>query len=112
MNKMISRFVAGCIMFSAAFSTLAQGYPRKPIALIVDTAPGGGHDLVARRLERALSKQLGQSIVVVKRPGSGSLVGTMDALQAPPDGYTLTMGGLSNSRSTHSLSRSPNVMPT
>ncbi|MES2361663.1 MAG: tripartite tricarboxylate transporter substrate binding protein [Pseudomonadota bacterium] len=100
MRKIISALAATCVgaglLLSIASSAMAQAYPSKPITLIVGTAPGGGYDLVARRLERAMSKQLGQSIVVANRPGSGSLVGTMAALQAPPDGYTLTMGGLSN----------------
>ena len=77
-------------------SAVAQTYPSKPITLIVGTAPGGGFDLVARRLEKAMSKHLGQSVVVANRPGSGSLVGTMAVLNAAPDGYTLAMGGLSN----------------
>lgn len=100
MRKIISALASTCVgaglLLGMASSAMAQAYPSKPITLIVGTAPGGGYDLVARRLERAMSKQLGQSMVVANRPGSGSLVGTMAALQAPPDGYTLTMGGLSN----------------
>lgn len=77
-------------------NALAQSYPSKPVTLIVGTAPGGGFDLVARRLEKVLSKNLGQSVVVTNRPGAGSLIGTMAVLTAAPDGYTLGMGGLSN----------------
>ena len=96
MKNTILKIAAASVALGLAFGVVAQGYPNKPINLIVGTAPGGGYDLVARRLEKAMAKNLGQSMVVTNRPGSGSLVGTMAALQAPPDGYTLTMGGLSN----------------
>ncbi len=96
MNKIFRAFLTLLALFGLACGTGAQPYPSKPITLIVGTAPGGGFDLVARRLEKALSKNLGQSVVVANRPGSGSLVGTMAVLNAPPDGYTLVMGGLSN----------------
>ncbi len=96
MKKLLPALVAACGLFGLAISAVAQPYPSKPITLIVGTAPGGGFDLVARRLEKAMSKHLGQSVVVANRPGSGSLVGTMAVLNAAPDGYTLAMGGLSN----------------
>jgi tripartite-type tricarboxylate transporter receptor subunit TctC len=96
MTKIISKVMAACFGLSLALGAMAQDFPTKPITLIVGTGAGGGFDLVARRLAQAMSKNLGQSIVVVNRPGSGSVVGTMAALNAPPDGYTLTMGGLTN----------------
>lgn len=96
MKKILTALLAAGALFIFPFGASAQPYPSKPITLVVGTAPGGGFDLVARRLEKALSKNLGQSVVVTNRPGSGSLVGTMAVLNAPPDGYTLGMGGLSN----------------
>lgn len=88
--------LVACALIGVVPPANAQPYPNKPINLIVGTAPGGGFDLVARRLEKVMSKNLGQSIVVTNRPGAGSLVGTMAVLNAPADGYTLGMGGLSN----------------
>ncbi|MES1977460.1 MAG: tripartite tricarboxylate transporter substrate binding protein [Pseudomonadota bacterium] len=100
MKKIISTLAAVCMStglgLGMASSSMAQAYPTKAVTLIVGTTAGGGYDLVARRLEKAMTKNLGQSIVVVNRPGAGSLVGTMAVLQAPPDGYTLAMGGLAN----------------
>jgi tripartite-type tricarboxylate transporter receptor subunit TctC len=99
MKKIFTAFFTVCALFGLAVvaaDASAQPYPSKSITLIVGTAPGGGFDLVARRLEKAMSKHLGQTMVVANRPGSGSLVGTMAVLNAPPDGYTLAMGGLSN----------------
>ena len=96
MKKIITTVFVACIGLSLAYGVHAQTYPSKPITLVVPTGPGGGFDLVARRLEKVLAKNLGQSVVVINRPGSGSLIGTMAVVNAAPDGYTLMMGGLSN----------------
>jgi tripartite-type tricarboxylate transporter receptor subunit TctC len=74
----------------------AQAYPNRPLRVIVPQPPGGGFDFVARQLAERLGKQLGQSVVVENKTGSGTLVGTEAAAQAAPDGYTLLMGSVSN----------------
>jgi tripartite-type tricarboxylate transporter receptor subunit TctC len=74
----------------------AQSFPSKALRVIVPQPPGGGFDTVARLLADRLSKQMGQSVVVENRPGSGTLVGTDAAAKAAPDGYTLLMGSVSN----------------
>ena len=96
MKKIVSIVLVAYMSLSPAFGAHAQTYPSKPITLVVPTGPGGGFDLVARRLEKVLAKNLGQSVFVMNRPGSGTLVGTMSVINAAPDGYTLMMGGLSN----------------
>ena len=58
--------------------------------------PSGSYDIVGRLLADQLSKRLGQSVVVENRPGAGTIVGTQAVINAPPDGYTLLVGGLSN----------------
>ena len=75
---------------------LAQTYPAKPVKLIVPTAPGGGYDSIGRLLSDKLAAELGQPMVVENRTGSGTVVGTTVAAQAPADGYTLLVGGLAN----------------
>lgn len=74
----------------------AQAYPSRPLRVIVPQPPGGSFDFVARALAERLGKQLGQSVVVENKTGSGTLVGTEAAAQAAPDGYTLLMGSVSN----------------
>ena len=71
-------------------------YPNRPLRVIVPQPPGGGFDYVARALGERLGKQIGQSVVVENKPGSGTLVGTDAAAKADPDGYTLLMGSVSN----------------
>jgi len=67
----------------------AQGYPNKPIRLVVPFPPGGSIDIMARRLAIPLTAKLGQSVVVENRAGAGSIVGGTFVAQAPNDGYTL-----------------------
>ncbi len=84
---------AGLPQLAAAQSS---SFPDKPIRVIVPQPPGGGFDFVARQLAERLAKQIGQSVIVENRPGSGTLVGTDAAARAAPDGYTLLMGSVSN----------------
>jgi tripartite-type tricarboxylate transporter receptor subunit TctC len=74
----------------------AQGYPDRPVKIIVPVGPAGSCDLVGRLLADQLSRRLGQNVVVENRPGAGTIVGTQAVAASPPDGYTLLVGGLSN----------------
>lgn len=70
----------------------AQDYPTRPIRLIVPFAPGGAADLVARAVAPALSKRLGQQVVVENKPGAGATLGADFVAKAPADGYTMLYG--------------------
>ena len=67
----------------------AQGYPSRPVQLLVGFAPGGGTDVMARLLQPGLSERLGQQIVVENRAGASSNIATDLVIHATPDGYTL-----------------------
>ncbi|WP_347880639.1 Bug family tripartite tricarboxylate transporter substrate binding protein [Cupriavidus gilardii] len=82
--------MAGAIGMSMPSAQAA--WPEKPIKLIVPTAAGGAPDIVARLFGDALSKRLGQAIVVENRPGAGGNIGMQALLQAPADGYTIAYG--------------------
>lgn len=69
----------------------AQAWPSKPIRLIIGFPPGGGADGVARPVAEALSKELGQPVIVDNRPGAGTTIAASAAATAAPDGYTLFM---------------------
>jgi len=71
----------------------AQGYPQKPIRLVIPLAPGGGNDTLGRYIARQMSEGLGQPIVVENRPGGGGVVGGEFVARAAPDGYTLVCSG-------------------
>ncbi|GAA4322398.1 tripartite tricarboxylate transporter substrate binding protein [Pigmentiphaga soli] len=76
---------------AAAHTACAAGYPERPIRMLVGFAPGGGVDVTARLLATRLSEQLGQSVVVENRPGSGGMIATAAVAHAQADGYTVLM---------------------
>lgn len=87
----------------ATSNAQAQGnYPRKPVALIVTFAAGGGTDVVARVVAKHLSKELGEPVNVVNKPGGNSIPGALSVMTAAPDGYTLLFDSPATS-SLHSL---------
>ncbi len=75
-----------------AAPVMGEGYPTKPVRLVVPFPPGGGTDLVGRTIAQALGERLGQSIIVDNRAGAGGVIGADHVAKAPPDGYTLLMG--------------------
>jgi len=77
------------VPFPPAFA--ADAFPSRAIRIIAPIAAGGPSDTAARLVAEALSRQLGQSVVVENRTGAGGVVGTEAVKNAPPDGYTLLL---------------------
>jgi len=90
----MNRILAGLLVSLLVTAALAQGYPAKPIRLIIPFAAGGGNDNVARLVGKSLSDSLGQPLVIDNRPGAGGVLGAEIAAKAAPDGYTLFLGGV------------------
>lgn len=74
----------------------AQGFPSKPVKIIVAFPPGGGTDIVARLLGQKLGEAWGQPVVVENRAGASGTIGTELAARADPDGHTLFMATMGN----------------
>lgn len=94
--------LAGMLVAPAAS---AQGFPERPIRLIVPFPPGGPVDTGARIIANALPAQLGQPVVVENRSGAGGSIGVAEAARATPDGYTLVFS------STGSLAVNVSLIP-
>ena len=80
----------------------AQAYPAKPITIVVPFAAGGTTDILARVIGQALTKELGQSVIVDNRVGAGGNIGAQFAAKSTADGYTLFMGTVG----THAINQS------
>jgi tripartite-type tricarboxylate transporter receptor subunit TctC len=72
----------------------AQGYPSKPVRLIVSYPPGGSSDLMSRVYGAKLSELWGQPVIIESKPGAQGAVGTEYTARQPPDGYTFTVANL------------------
>lgn len=82
------------ISLLVAGTAYAQGYPTKPVRMIIPFAPGGASDVVARIITPGLSKELGQQVVVDNRGGASGNIGVEAAARAPADGYTILLGNI------------------
>src|SRR5438552_9996382 len=78
----------------AVVSCAHAAYPEKPIRMIIPSAPGGSPDVLMRILTQQMSQQMSVPIVVENKPGASFVLGTMDVVKAPPDGYTLGYGNI------------------
>jgi tripartite-type tricarboxylate transporter receptor subunit TctC len=90
------RSALGLALVLASGMALAQGYPSRPIRLVVPFPPGGGTDIIAREVANKVATSEGWTIVIDNRPGSGGNIGVDAAAKANPDGYTLVLGQTSN----------------
>lgn len=86
--------MASAVVFGSAAAT-AQGYPAKPIRLVVPFGPGGSNDIIGRIVGQKLSENVGQPVIIDNRPGAGGMIGTDSVVNSAPDGYTLMIGATS-----------------
>jgi len=95
---MRARYLPALLLAHFVFSATAaaQGYPAKPVRLIVPFPPGGGTDTMARVVAPKLSELLGQQVVPENRGGAGANIGAEVAAKSPPDGYTLMLATITN----------------
>src|SRR6201999_2257345 len=95
--RVASNLFAALIVLIATSPALAQSnYPNRPVKILVGFTPGTAPDLAARMLADRFAEVFGTPFVVENMPGAGSNIATDYIAKAPPDGYTLLMGGNSS----------------
>jgi tripartite-type tricarboxylate transporter receptor subunit TctC len=106
MKKLFFRAALGAFLALAAASATAQ-YPTKPVRIVVPFLAGGPVDTTARVIQQALSRALGQPVIVENRPGADGAIAAQSVASAVPDGYTLFFGGSSTMVSVPVLRKNP-----
>ena len=89
MRRLMQSLFALVFAIAHVASANAASYPERNVEIIVPYGPGGSTDIVARIVAQKLSDRLGQSFVVLNRPGASGTLGLTAAMRATPDGYTL-----------------------
>jgi tripartite-type tricarboxylate transporter receptor subunit TctC len=84
--------LAVVLLFAAPAALAADGFPQRPIKLIVPFPPGAGPDNVARLISQHLQDAFGQTVVIENRAGALGSIGAQEVARSAPDGYTLLMG--------------------
>jgi tripartite-type tricarboxylate transporter receptor subunit TctC len=100
---MMKRLIGAVLL--APLLALGQGYPNKPVKMIIPFAPGGASDFVGRILQPNLSELLGQQVVIENRPGASGNIGVEAGARSAPDGYTIVLGNVG------SIAINPGVFP-
>ena len=92
----MSRLLKGALLLACMFPILAAGqgsaYPERPVRMIVAYPPGGSTDTAARLVAEALSRLIGQTVLVENKAGAGGTIGAAYVAKSAPDGYTLLFG--------------------
>ena len=102
--KTVTRIFAA-IAAASALQAFAQGYPNKPVHVIISFTPGSSTDIVGRIVSQKLSEIWGQPVLAENRAGAGGSIGSNVVAKAAPDGYTLLINSNAhtvNPRSTPS----------
>src|SRR3954465_4265136 len=102
---MFRYFYLICLLLVGPAAAYGQGYPSKPIRLIIPFAPGGASDFVGRIMQPKMAELLGQPLVVENRPGAAGNIGMETAAKSAPAGYTVFLGNVG------SIAINPAVMP-
>src|ERR1700716_2732117 len=107
MRKHFLKLSLALVALALVSIPVLAAYPDKPIRLIVPSAAGGAPDVLMRALAAQLSQQMGVPFVIDNKPGGSYLIGTMDLVHSPADGYTLAYGNVVSLATNRSLL--PNV---
>jgi tripartite-type tricarboxylate transporter receptor subunit TctC len=91
-HKFLHLTAGGVALAAISRDATAQTYPARPITVIVPFAPGGSTDVIARIVAEHMSRTLNQQLIIENVAGAGGTTGSIRAMRASPDGYTIVMG--------------------
>jgi len=94
---------AAALALTAAPSMAQDSWPTRPVKIVSPFPAGGTSDVMARMVAEALTKELGQQVIVENIGGAGGTIGTLRALKMPTDGYTIVQTGVGQSAVAHGL---------
>ena len=106
MRTGLTTWLGGAMALCSAFGfspARADSFPTRPVSFVIPYAPGGTTDVLARIVAKAMTAQLGQSVIVENVSGGGGTIGTARVARADPDGYTLTFGNMGSMAANVSL---------
>ena len=103
-RTLIRAALAAALVFTATLGQ-AQGWPTKPVRMIVPFPPGGSTDNLGRMLAAELTKTFGQPVIVENKGGANGNIGSAEVAKASPDGYTLLVSGVGSNAINYSLYR-------
>jgi len=93
----------GACMLAALPAAAAQGWPTRPITLVVPFPPGGSTDAVGRLVAAELAKLLGQNVIVENKGGANGNIGSDQVAKAKPDGHTLLLSGVGSNAINYAI---------
>jgi tripartite-type tricarboxylate transporter receptor subunit TctC len=99
--------VLGCTILAAAQTAVAQGFPARPLTLVVPFAAGGPSDVAGRIVAQGLSEKLDQQVIVENPAGAGGTLGSLRVAKAPPDGYQFVIGNSGTHAWSQALYKKP-----
>lgn len=111
MMRMMRALLCLLTLLCTAPAGFAQGYPTRPVRLMVGFPPGGAADLVARAIGEPLGRILGQSVIIENRPGNGSSLAAELVAKAPADGYTLLIASPSSQSVNPAMNKNLGYVP-
>lgn len=105
------KIASSACMFALTASAVADDFPSRPVTLVSPYQAGGAADGIARAVAQVAAKNLGQSVIVESKAGAEGMIGSLDVLKSPPDGYKVLWGGAGSMMVVPALRKNPPFDP-